>query len=99
MRPSPEVAVTMRAIVRRTCRGRDTARRWRRKTGNNPKTWILNSVRENTAVVVVSREASTVLAIRAALVDRLLGNGGLRANSAVPSELASGIFETARDRG
>ena len=37
-----------------------------------------NSVSENTAVVVRRREASTVLAIKAAFVLRLLGKGGAR---------------------
>ena len=35
-----------------------------------------NKVSENTAVVVKSRDASTVLAIKAAFVLRLLGKGG-----------------------
>jgi hypothetical protein len=37
-----------------------------------------NRVSENTAVVVVRREANTVLAMSAALVLRLLGKGGER---------------------
>ena len=48
--------------------------RWRRKTGKRPKTSMLKRVREKTCVVVGSREARTVLAIRAAFVEREAGN-------------------------
>jgi hypothetical protein len=52
-------------------------RRWRRNTGNRPNTSIEKRVREKTWVVDVSREASTVEAMRAALVERESGNLGL----------------------
>lgn len=76
--PRPDVASTMSVVVSRMCRGIDTERKCRRKTGKSPNTWMEKRVSENTAVVVSSRDASTVLAMSAALVLRLLGNGGAR---------------------
>ena len=78
MRPRPDVAKVMRAEVSRTCRGSETWRRWRRKTGKSPKTWMEKRVRVNTEWVEGRREASTVEAMRAALVLRLEGKGGVR---------------------
>lgn len=78
IKPKPDVASTMRVIVRRAWKDIETDRKCLRNTGKRPNTCIENRVSENTAVVVKSRDASTVLAIRAALVLRLLGNGGAR---------------------
>ena len=79
MRFSDDVASKIRVAVRSTCNGIDTLRRWRRKTGKSPKTWMLKSVRLKTELVDGKREASTVEAIRAAFVDSDDGNGGARA--------------------
>lgn len=59
-----------RAIVRRVWRGKEREWRWRRKRGKRPKSWMEKRVRLNTAVVVGRREARTVEAITAALVER-----------------------------
>jgi hypothetical protein len=64
----------------------ETLRSWRRKTGKSPKTWMLNRVRLNTELVEGSREASTVEAMRAALVDSEEGNGGARGEAAAGVE-------------
>ena len=57
----------------RVCKFIERDRRWRRKRGKRPKIWMLKSVREKTDVVVGRREARTVEAISAALVERLEG--------------------------
>lgn len=72
--------VTRKAVAR-TWPIHDSWRRWRRNTGNRPKTSILKSVNEKTCVVEVRREASTVDAMSAAFVDRDDGKGGARAAS------------------
>ena len=56
--------------MREVWREKERKRRWRLKSGNRPKIWMLKRVRENTAVVVGRREARTVEAITAALVER-----------------------------
>jgi hypothetical protein len=62
-------ALMMRAIVRARWPRRDIDRRCRRKMGNRPNTSMENSVSEKTCVVDGSRDASTVEAIKAELVD------------------------------
>lgn len=69
----PEAKITSRMVSQR-CRVQEWCLRWRRKTGKRPKTSMLKRVREKTCVVVGSREARTVLAIRAAFVEREAGN-------------------------
>lgn len=64
-------------------------RKCRRKTGKRPKTSMLKSVRENTCVVEGRREASTVEAIRAALVERDAGNLGEEAGKHRPWSVLS----------
>lgn len=71
----PAVDMRIRTRVRPAWSSEETCRRWRRKTGKRPKTWIEKRDREKTAVVVGRRDASTVLAISAALVERLDGKG------------------------
>lgn len=78
IRPSPQVETTTKPKVNQRCALEDLCRRCRLNTGNSPKTWIENNVRLKTAVDVSSLEASTVLAINAAFVDREEGNGGVR---------------------
>lgn len=96
MRLRDAVESRMRAVVRSTCRGIETLRRWRRKTGKRPKTWMLNSVRLKTELVDGRREARTVEAMRAALVEREEGNGGARGwDAAVPEESVD-LFSTGR---
>ena len=58
------------AMVRAVCRGKERDRKWRRKRGKRPKSWIEKRVRLKTEVVVGRREARTVEAMTAALVDR-----------------------------
>jgi len=70
MRPRPALAMRTRATVRDVCRRNERDLRWRRKRGKRPKSWIEKSVREKTEVVVGRREARTVEAMTAALVDR-----------------------------
>lgn len=67
-------APATRARVRRRWPRHEMWRRWRRNTGKSPKTSMLKSVREKTCVVEGRREASTVEAMRAALVEREAGN-------------------------
>ena len=71
--PMPAPATMTRESVRRRCPRQEICRRWRRKTGKSPKTSMLKRVREKTCVVLGRREARTVEAIRAALVEREAG--------------------------
>lgn len=64
----------MRKIVNARWRGQEWCLRCRRKTGKRPKTSMLKSVKLNTWVVEGNREASTVLAMSAAFVEREAGN-------------------------
>lgn len=70
----PVPAPTTNARVRSKWPRQEMWRRWRRKTGKRPKTSIEKRVREKTCVVEGRREARTVEAMRAALVDREAGN-------------------------
>lgn len=72
--PTPLPAPITRKTVVTTCARNDTCLRWRRKTGKRPNTSIENRVSEKTWVVDVRREARTVDAIKAALVEREAGN-------------------------
>lgn len=72
--PRPAPAPTTSASVSIRWPRQEICRRWRRKTGKRPNTSMLKRVRENTCVVEGSREASTVDAISAALVEREAGN-------------------------
>ena len=72
--PMPVPAPTTSAKVRKRCPRQEIWRRWRRKTGKSPKTSMLKRVRLKTWVVLGRREARTVEAITAALVDREAGN-------------------------
>lgn len=78
MSPSPADDMTTKPAVRSRCELKDLCLRCRRKTGKSPNTWIENNDKLNTAVVVRSRDANTVLAINAALVDNDDGNGAAR---------------------
>lgn len=62
--------MSTRAIVSMVWSGNERLRRWRRKSGKRPKIWMEKSVRLKTDVVVGRREARTVEAMTAALVDR-----------------------------
>ena len=73
-----EVESKISTLVSKRCRGSETLLRCRRKTGKRPKTWMLNSVRLKTELVDGRREASTVDAISAALVESDEGKGGAR---------------------
>lgn len=82
-KPQPPPVITMprladanatRIAVSQTCEVQDRCLRCLLKTGKSPKTSILNSVRLNTCVVLGRRDASTVLAINAAFVEREAGN-------------------------
>lgn len=72
--PTPLPAPMTSKIVIMTCARNDTCRRCRRNTGNKPKTSIENNVSEKTCLVEVRRDARTVDAMRAALVEREAGN-------------------------
>ena len=74
--PMPAPAPTTRESVSRRCPRQDMCRKWRRKTGKSPKTSMLKRVRLKTWVVLARREARTVEAIRAALVEREAGKLG-----------------------
>ena len=65
---APLATVTNRTVKAMWPR-RDLARSWRRKMGNKPNTSIENSVKEKACVVEGSREASTVDAMSAELVE------------------------------
>ena len=71
---SPPPAPRIINAVKIRCPVQDTCRTCRLKTGNSPKTSILNRVRLKTWVVDGRREAKTVEAIRAALVESEAGN-------------------------
>lgn len=71
-KPAPDPRTREKVSNRWPCQ--ETWRRCRRKTGKRPKTSMLKRVRLKTCVVLVSRDASTVEAIRAALVDNDAGN-------------------------
>ncbi len=72
--PKPAPAPKTREKVSNRWPCHEIWRRCRRKTGKRPKTSMLKRVRLKTCVVLVSRDASTVEAIRAALVDNDAGN-------------------------
>ena len=65
---APHALVTS-AMVKVRWPGHEIDLSWRRKIGNKPKTSIENKVNENTCVVDGSRDASTVEAIIAELVE------------------------------
>jgi len=72
--PTPALAPNTNTTVRIRCARHDTWRRWRRNIGNSPKTSMEKRVKEKTCVVDVRRDASTVDAMSAALVDKDAGN-------------------------
>jgi hypothetical protein len=72
--PNTPEASTIRKIVSVRWSGQEWCLRCRRKTGKRPKTSMLNRVRLNTWIVDGSREARTVLAIKAAFVESEAGN-------------------------
>lgn len=72
--PMPAPAPTTRVRVRSKCPRHEIWRRCRRKTGKRPNTSMEKRVREKTCVVEGRREARTVEAMRAALVEREAGN-------------------------
>lgn len=66
---TPPQALTISIMVSVRCPVKDLDLRCRRKIGKRPNTSIEKRVRENTWVVEGSRDASTVDAISAELVD------------------------------
>ncbi len=72
--PTPPPAPITRKMVSRRWPRQDRWRKWRRNTGKRPKTSMEKRVREKTWVVLGKRDARTVDAIRAALVERDAGN-------------------------
>lgn len=72
--PSPPAAPNTSTTVSRTCRFHETCLRYRRNTGNKPKTWMLNKISENTCVVSGRRDARTTEDVMAAFVGRDAGN-------------------------
>lgn len=82
--PTAPPAVITRANVSAACPVQDVCRNCRRKMGNRPKTSMENSIKLNTCVVDGRREASTVDAITAALVEREAGNLVAPAPSPLP---------------
>lgn len=88
MRFNDAVDNRIKPVVSNTWSGIETLRRCLRKTGKSPKTWMLNRVRLNTELVDGKREAKTVEAISAALVESDEGNGGARAGDGT---LADGL--------
>ena len=71
---SPPPAPRTINAVNVKCPVQDACRTCRLKTGNNPNTSILKSVKLKTSFVYFSLEARTVEAIRAAFVEREAGN-------------------------
>lgn len=81
LNPPPETAMLKLApapMTRKPARNRwprhETCRKCRRKTGKSPNTSMEKSMNEKTSVVDSSRDARTVAAMIAALVDREAGN-------------------------
>lgn len=71
---SPPPAPRTINAVKAKCPVQDACRTCRLKTGNNPNTSILKSVKLKTSFVYLRRDARTVEAMRAAFVDREAGN-------------------------
>lgn len=74
MRPTPSPAPSTSKIADTTWNRQLRCLAYRRKTGNRPKTSMLNSVKLKTCFVDGSRLANTVDAMRAALVESDAGN-------------------------
>lgn len=72
--PKPPPATRTRVTVSMRSPCFELWRRCLRKTGNKPKTWMLNNMRLKTCVALRSREAKTVDDITAALVEMGAGN-------------------------
>ena len=72
--PSPPAAVTTSATVNPTCSPQLKCFTYLLNTGNSPKTWMLNSIKLNTWVVLGSLDASTTAAVIATLVEDGAGN-------------------------